>query len=80
LKSWARRDGSISERLADRIDSSERRSAEAIEEVGDKIGEVAERLNQRYERAAGGLAERMRESEERLAKVLEDTAPGGRPP
>jgi hypothetical protein len=64
----------ISERLADRIDNAERRSAEAIEEVGDKVGEVSERLNQRYERAAAGLSERMRESEERLARVLEENA------
>ena len=60
----------ISDRLADRIAQSERKSAQALEDIGRRMGEGAERIEQRYDRASGELAERMRLSEERTAKLL----------
>jgi len=62
----------IAERLADRIASAERRSAAAIDDVGEQVGRVTERLNERYEAGHGVLAERIRASEERTAKLLEE--------
>jgi localization factor PodJL len=60
----------ISDRLADRIAQSERKSAQALEDIGRRMGEGAERIEQRYDRASGELAERMRLSEDRTAKLL----------
>ena len=60
----------ISDRLADRIAQSERKSAQALEDIGRRLGENSERIEQRYDRASGELAERMRLSEERTAKLL----------
>ncbi len=60
----------ISDRLTDRIAQSERKSAQALEDIGRRMGEGADRIEQRYDRASGELAERMRLSEERTAKLL----------
>jgi localization factor PodJL len=62
----------IAERLADRIASSERRSAAAFDDVGEQIGRVTERLNDRYEASQGVLAERIKASEDRTAKLLDE--------
>jgi localization factor PodJL len=62
----------ISERLSERIAHSERRSALSADDVGERIGRVADKLEARYERASGELAERIRLSEERTAKLLEE--------
>nr|MEA2799018.1 localization factor PodJL [Phenylobacterium sp.] len=77
--------GRITERLTDRILQTERRAAQAIDDVGEQVAAVTERIEQRHERAAGDLAERLRQSEERTAKLLasaEDrlrAAPAGQP-
>ncbi|WP_396595169.1 hypothetical protein [Brevundimonas sp. R86498] len=60
----------ISDRLADRIAQSERKSAQALDDISRRMGEGSERIEQRYDRASGELAERMRLSEERTAKLL----------
>ena len=60
----------ISDRLADRIAQSERKSAQALEDIGRRMVEGSDRIEQRYDRASGELAERMRLSEERTAKLL----------
>ncbi|WP_230974720.1 hypothetical protein [Brevundimonas vitis] len=60
----------ISDRLSDRIAQSERKSAQALDEIGKKLAEGSERIEQRYDRASGELAERMRLSEERTARLL----------
>ncbi|MES2862217.1 MAG: hypothetical protein V4701_12145 [Pseudomonadota bacterium] len=60
----------ISDRLTDRIAQSERKSAQALEDIGRRMSEGSERIEQRYDRASGELAERMRLSEERTAKLL----------
>jgi len=60
----------ISDRLADRIAQSERKSAQALEDIGRRMGEGSDRIEQRYDRASGELAERMRQSEERTARLL----------
>lgn len=62
----------IAERLADRIASSERRSAVAFDDVGEQIGRVTERLNDRYEASQSALAERIKASEDRTAKLLDE--------
>ena len=62
----------IAERLADRIAGAERRSAAAIDDVGDQLSRVTDRLNERNEAGQGALLERIRASEERTAKLLED--------
>jgi localization factor PodJL len=61
----------ITERLADRIANSERRSAQAIDDVGEQVARVTERLTQRSDRSSSELAERIRQSEERTAALLE---------
>ena len=63
--------GKITERLTDRIIQSERRAAQAIDDVGEQVAKVTERIEQRHERAASDLAERIRQSEERTARLLE---------
>ncbi|KQS57622.1 hypothetical protein ASG17_02620 [Brevundimonas sp. Leaf363] len=60
----------ISDRLSDRISQSERKSAQALEDIGRRLAESADRTEQRYDRASGELAERMRLSEERTARLL----------
>jgi localization factor PodJL len=63
----------ITERLADRIGNAERRSAQAIDDVGDQVARVTARLQERQERTATDLADRIRQSEERTARLLEET-------
>ena len=60
----------ISDRLSERITQSERRSAQALEDIGKRLSDSSERIEQRYDRASGELAERMRLSEERTARLL----------
>ena len=60
----------ISDRLSERIAQSERRSQQALEDIGRRLAEGSERIEQRYDRASGELAERMRLSEERTARLL----------
>lgn len=60
----------ISDRLSDRIAQSERRSQQALEDIGRRLVESSEKIEQRYDRASGELAERMRQSEERTARLL----------
>ncbi|MEI9963888.1 MAG: hypothetical protein WDM92_03515 [Caulobacteraceae bacterium] len=50
----------ITERLAERIANAERRSAQAIDDVGEQVSRITERFNQRHERSASDLAERIR--------------------
>ena len=65
----------ITERLAERIANAERRNALAIDDVGEQVSRVTERLNQRHERGSADLAERIRLSEERTARLLEEADP-----
>lgn len=60
----------ISDQLADRIAQSERRSQQALDDIGRRLADSADRMEQRYDRASGELAERMRLSEERTAHLL----------
>lgn len=60
----------ISDRLSERIAQSERRSAQALEDIGKRLVDGADRIEQRYDRASGELAERMRLSEERTARLI----------
>ena len=70
--------GRITERLTERILQSERRAAQAIDDVGEQVAKVTERMEQRYARASSDLAERVRASEERTARLLDGArmAPG----
>ena len=60
----------ISERLAERISDSERRSAQALDDIGERLKRSSDKIEQQYDRASGELAERMRLSEERTARLL----------
>ncbi|MGO4687544.1 SEL1-like repeat protein [Brevundimonas sp. 2YAF1] len=60
----------ISDRLSERIAQSERRSAQALDDIGRRLAENTDKIEQRYDRASGDLAERMRQSEERTARLL----------
>ena len=60
----------ISERLTERIAHSERKNALTADDVGERIGRVADKLEARYERASNDLADRIRQSEERTARLL----------
>lgn len=60
----------ISDQLSERIAQSERRSQQALEDIGRRLSESSDKIEQRYDRASGELAERMRMSEERTARLL----------
>lgn len=62
----------ISERLSERIASAERRSAQAIDEVGERLGKVSDRFGERADRVSEELSERIRASEERTARLLDE--------
>jgi localization factor PodJL len=62
----------ITERLAERIANAERRSAQAIDDVGEQVARVTERVSQRQERSTTELLDRIRQSEERTALLLEE--------
>lgn len=62
----------ITEKLAERISASERRNALAIDDVGDQVVRVTDRLNQRAERSSQELIDRIRQSEERTARLLDE--------
>jgi localization factor PodJL len=66
--------GRITERLTDRMLQSERRAAQAIDDVGDQVSRVTERIEQRHERISNDLAERLRESEARTTRLLEEAS------
>jgi localization factor PodJL len=60
----------ISDQLSDRIAQSERRSQQALDDIARRLSESSDKIEQRYDRASGELAERMRMSEERTARLL----------
>ncbi|MGH7019500.1 MAG: SEL1-like repeat protein [Brevundimonas sp.] len=60
----------ISDRLSERIAQSERRSAQALDDIGRRLSENTDKIEQRHDRASGELGERMRQSEERTARLL----------
>jgi len=62
----------ITEKLSERIGSAERRNALAIDDVGEQVARVTERLNQRQERSSQELLDRIRQSEERTLRMLEE--------
>lgn len=62
----------ITEKLAERIGAAERRNALAIDDVGEQVARVTERLNQRHERSSQELVDRIRQSEERTLRMLEE--------
>ena len=60
----------ISDRLSERIAQSERRSQQALDDIGRRLADSSARIEQGYDRASGELAERMRMSEERTAALI----------
>ena len=60
----------ISDRLSERIAQSERRSQQALDDIGRRLADSSARVEQGYDRASGELAERMRMSEERTAALI----------
>ena len=60
----------ISDRLSERIAQSERRSQQALDDIGRRLADTSTRIEQGYDRASGELAERMRMSEERTAALI----------
>ncbi|MDP1776990.1 MAG: hypothetical protein Q8K90_00060, partial [Brevundimonas sp.] len=62
----------ISDRLSERIAQSERRSQQALDDIGRRLADSSARIEQGYDRASGELAERMRMSEERTAALISE--------
>lgn len=62
----------ISDRLSERISQTERRSTQAIEDIGRRLAESSEKLERRSEDVSGEIAERIRQSEERTRRLLEE--------
>ena len=62
----------ITERLSERIAAAERRASAAVDGVGEQIARVTDRIHARQERSESELVDRMRQSEERTAKLLEE--------
>ncbi|ACG79179.1 localization factor podJL (Polar organelle development protein) [Phenylobacterium zucineum HLK1] len=73
--------GRITDNLSERLSGAERRTAQAIDDVGQQVARVSERIEQRHERAAGDLAERIRQSEARTQRLLDEARArlGGEP-
>lgn len=62
----------IAERLADRIAHAERRSAQAVDDVSGELGRAAEQITARHDAGHAALADRIRASEERTARLLDE--------
>ena len=62
----------IAERLAERISTSDRRSAEAIDDVVHKVAKIGASIDERQASTASELTERIRASEARTAKLLDE--------
>ncbi len=62
----------IAERLTERIAASDKRSAEAMDAVAGKFTRVADALSERQDHTATDLSNRIRQSEDRTAKLLGD--------
>lgn len=60
----------ISDRLSDRIAQSERKSAQALDDVARRLGDSSDRVEQAYGRVSGEMGERLRLSEERTAALI----------
>ena len=63
----------IAEKLADRIAASERRAAGGMTHMSDQLAGVTDRLSRAHDQSAVEIADRIRASEERTAKLLADT-------
>ncbi|RZJ06197.1 MAG: hypothetical protein EON89_01205 [Brevundimonas sp.] len=61
----------ISDRLSERIAESERKSTAALDDIGRRLADSSTRIEQRYASSSGELADRMRQSEERTAALIE---------
>lgn len=62
----------ISDRLSERIAQTERRSSQAIDDIGRRLNESAEKFERRHDDVSGELAERLRQSEERTRRLIEE--------
>ena len=62
----------IADRLSERIASSERRSSQAITEAKDEFSLLASSMAERTFEATTDLSDRIRQSEERTARLLEE--------
>jgi localization factor PodJL len=62
----------IAERLTERIAASDKRSAETLDAAAGKFARLTETLSDRQDQTASELSTRIRQSEERTAKLLED--------
>jgi localization factor PodJL len=62
----------IAERLTERLSNSDRRSAEAMDEVTDKVGRMTEGFTRQQDAHSSDLSDRIRQSEERTAKLLDE--------
>jgi localization factor PodJL len=62
--------GRITTKLAERIAATERRTAYAIDDVGEQVARVTERIGQRHMQSVSELTERIKNSEERTARLL----------
>jgi localization factor PodJL len=62
----------IAERLTERLSHSDRRSAAAMDEVTDKVGRLSESLTRQQNAQSAELSDRIRQSEERTAKLLDE--------
>lgn len=62
----------ISDRLSERIAQTERRSSQAIDDIGRRLNESSEKFERRHDDVSGELAERLRQSEERTRRLIEE--------
>lgn len=62
--------GKIADRIEDRVIQSEHRSADALQQVGEHVALVAERLHERQDRLVEEVSDRIHESEQRHVDYL----------
>ena len=66
----------LGESLADRVHQAEARSANAVEQAGERMAQVVEKMETQRAPQGADLDERIRSSEERTAKRIDDAMQG----
>ena len=76
LEELGGRIASVADQLADTIAASEGRNAQVVahglDQVGERLQRAIDKLNVHYERAAGELADQVRQGQERTVKLVAD--------
>ncbi len=62
----------VIERISERLSHSERRAQQASDDVGTQVTRAVDHISERADRSANDLADRVRQSEDRIAYLLDE--------